>query len=121
MTNLTAAEYKAQVDACRKKYIAGSTVRLDCAVAWDQIAGVYSMLWRGQQEFEDNDFTPSTAALAYRTDAENLLNNAKGRLVGPLSISSPSATASASWASTMAYDYLEMAKREARQAAEGQV
>ena len=111
MTNLTAAEYKAQVDFCRKKYVAGSLTRLDCAVAWDQIAGVFSMLWHRQQEFEDMGFTPSAAALVYRTDAENLL----GAAITAASIfRSPSATASVGWASTMAYDYIEMAKREAK-------
>ena len=112
MPNLTADEYKAQVDAARGMYSPGSTVTLDRMSAWAEICGVYSLLWVHQLEFDRKGITPSAEALSYRTDAEDLLKSAKSKLVG-FSVSSASAVTSASFASAMAYDYVQLTKYEA--------
>jgi hypothetical protein len=112
MANLTAAQYKSEMDNARKKYVAGSLAYLDRGAAWGEIAGVYSLLWVHQLVFDDKGATPSATALGYRTDAENLLNNAKAKLVG-FSVSSASAVASTNMASAMAFAYVQMTKREA--------
>ena len=112
MTNLTSDQYEAEVANARAKYTPGSTAALDRMSAWAEIHGVYSLLWVHQLEFDRKGIVPSAKALAFRSDAEALLANAKSKLVG-LSISSGSAVTSASFASGAAYDYIQLTKHEA--------
>lgn len=112
MTNLTADQYKAEMDNARVKYEQNSVTNLDRGAAWGEIAGVYSLLWLHQLVFDSKAITPSATALGYRTDAEALLVRAKAKVTS-LPLSSAGSVSAGNMAAALAYAYVNLTKFEA--------
>lgn len=109
MANLTAAQYKAEMDKALAQYEAFSVVQLDRGAAWSQVASGYCHLWLHQQMFDNKGVVPNAAALVYRTKAETLLTRAKTRAAS-LPLSTPASVAASQAASVAAYSYVQLVK-----------
>jgi hypothetical protein len=110
MTNLTAAQYKVEVDNALNSYGANNFYNIERGMAWAQIASVYSHLWTHQALFDSKGEVPSALALGYRTKAEGYLATAKQR--ANEAGNTPASVAASQAASVAAYAYVQIVKTE---------
>lgn len=110
MANLTAAQYKTEVDNALAVYGQNNFYNIEKGMAFAQIASVYSHLWTHQALFDSKSVVPSALALSYRTKAETYLTDAKTR--GNQAGNVPASVAASQAASVAAYAYVQTVKTE---------
>lgn len=110
MSNLTAAQYKTELDTALTNYTANKFYNSERGMCWAMIAGVYSHLWLHQTQFDNKLIVPSATALGYRTKAEAYLVDAK--TYANQGSNQPPSMAAVNAGSVAAYAYVQLVKVE---------